>query len=121
MPCSGLLHQGRPSSSDRLGWIMFGRSMCKVAFAGFLNIGHTQFDRLLKAVEAGHSMPFEDGRVTNGRPRAVQYDVDSFFMYLYEYVAEPLAETVDDDKKQGSCKVQGQGKIQVGVSGTSAQ
>lgn len=87
--------------------------MCKVAFSGFLNIGHTQFSKLHMAAEAGRSVPFEDGRATNSRPRSAQHDVDSFFMYLYEYVAEPLAETEGDDRKQGTCKARGWGVAQV--------
>ena len=53
-----------------------------------------------KALHAGRLTPPEDGRKANGnKDLAPSKSVDNFFFYMYEFVAEPLAETGDSEDK----------------------
>jgi hypothetical protein len=57
-------------------------------------MGGKQYAKFRKGVAEGRTTPYLDGRRSNqGRPKSSWYDVDAFFTYLYENVAEPLAET----------------------------
>ena len=76
--------------------------MCRPAFKAFTGASGSSLQKHKNAVDEGRLVPYVDGRITNGKAPSIDDDVNSFFAYLYEYVAEPLADTDDRDELRRS-------------------
>lgn len=74
---------------------LFGENLCPTAFRHFTKCSRHKYYKLSEALAAGRSTPFLDDRTNNGPTPSIQKDVDNFCHYLYEFLAEPLAETDD--------------------------
>jgi hypothetical protein len=74
--------------------------MCVTAFKHFTDCSQQKYYAHLKAAEEGRSTPVLDCRMSNGKAPSIADDVNNFCVYLYEFVAEPLAETDDKDAVQ---------------------
>ena len=86
------------TSSDKEShdWFLLGRPVCREGFASLLGVSSQRVSRLFASVKSGMDVPPMDGRRHNtGRPPEARYCVDAFLHYLWEFVAEPLAETDD--------------------------
>jgi hypothetical protein len=88
---------GQGDKEGRLAWQLKGMRVCRRAFKTCLGIGNKKIRKLCEALQLGMQKPFADQRWHNGSHQvATKYmDVDSFFNFMYHYVAEPLAD--DDD------------------------
>ena len=69
--------------------------MCGTAFRHFIMCTLHKYGRHVDAAEKGRNVPFLDNREANGAPRSAFYCVNNFCAYLYENLAEPLAENDD--------------------------
>jgi hypothetical protein len=69
---------------------LVGQTVCFRSFCSSLGIGRARITKLLTA-----EVPPEDKRSQNGRSHSRNefLQVDSFMNYIYEMLAEPLAET----------------------------
>jgi hypothetical protein len=83
--------------SGRRQWRLMGVPVCRRAFKDLVGLGNKKMKRLCEALNKGMLRPFEDQRRHNGAAKMPDkyLDVDSFFNFLYHYVAEPLAEEDD--------------------------
>ena len=81
--------------------------MCSNAFRTFLSLGTDRVMRHKKAIDSGMKAPPPDGRseakgaAERWVDRSSWLAADSFFMHVYEYMAEPLAETDLHDETTG--------------------
>lgn len=82
--------------SGRCQWQLFGHIVCHRAFCSLLGVSKKRVDRLSAAAKAGRLTVPDDGRKHNRSECGPCLPVDAFFFYMYEYVAEPLAEGGDD-------------------------
>ena len=83
--------------SGRRHWRLKGEPVCRRAFKDLVGLGNKKMKRLCEALNVGMLRPFEDQRRHNGLHQTPNkyLDVDSFFNFLYHYVAEPMAEEDD--------------------------
>ena len=89
-------------------WVynLFGHPVCKAAFLHLLGIGRGRHTRLKLAVDNGMVAPPMDGRVAgNGAAKRWEHRdawlaVDGYFMFVYENLAEPLAETEEAEEDE---------------------
>ncbi len=83
------------SAHDNKSWRLFGRDICREAFLKITGASKNRLDRTLQGILKGHLQPFADLREYNGnndRQREKAWNVDAFFTFLYQFMAEPLAE-----------------------------
>ena len=91
----------------RVKWEIFGRPLCSRAFRMLLGVSRNLVDRLVCGVRAGRTTPPEDQRRFNRRQGSSWLHVDAFLHYMWEFVAEPLADAgrprrgVDSDTEAG--------------------
>jgi hypothetical protein len=90
-------------TGDRWTYALFGHTVCKEAFLFILGIGNHRLSRHKTEIDDGSFAPAMDGRAA-GNGAAKRWEnhdawrsVDSYCMYMYESMAEPLAETENDD------------------------
>lgn len=74
-------------------WSVLGREVCKSAFLSLLGVSKKIVNRLAVAAKSGRHTPPDDARRNNGKKQSRWLDVDAFLFYMWEYVAEPLAES----------------------------
>ncbi len=79
---------------------LFGENVCTTALKHFTKVTAHKYYRHMADIEEGRTTPFLDDRGNNGPIPSIQNDVDNFCTYLYEFVAEPLADTDDGDDFQ---------------------
>ena len=75
-----------------------GKPVCRVAFREAIQLSNKKLTKFEKAISAGMLQPYEDQRQYNGsseRNLSKLLDVDAFFSFVYQYLAEPLA---DEDR-----------------------
>lgn len=75
------------------GWKFFGLEMCFSAFLATSGISKRKCQKFLAAIQAGHAEPPEDGRsLRTDRDVAKRDHARVYFQFLYDHMAEPLAE-----------------------------
>ena len=80
------------------GWVFLNRPICFQALLILFQCSKTYVYRLLEAIHAGAVTAPEDGRSLRDERQAPQTaSANSFFAYVYDNLAEPLAETVLPD------------------------
>ena len=77
-------------------WTLFGRVVCKDSTWSLLGISRKRGQKLLEAAKRGMMAPPMDQRRMNARPHSAWLICDAFFHHLWEFVAEPLAETEEE-------------------------
>jgi hypothetical protein len=79
---------------ERVTYKLFGKHICSNAFMELLSVSKRRFWDLVRALKQGRITPPLDGRKQNGqnRERSAWQSADSFFLHLYEQLAEHLAE-----------------------------
>jgi len=82
-------------------WTLFGRVVCKDSTWSLLGISRKRGQKLLEAAKRGMMAPPMDQRRMNARPHSAWLICDAFFHHLWEFVAEPLAETGGGDQRGG--------------------
>ena len=84
---------------------LFGEAVCMRGFAILLNVGELRVQKLAGALDKEGGVPPKDMRSmpmpSESTPRQAHVDVDAFFRWAYDNLAEPFAETdqcmPDDD------------------------
>ena len=70
-----------------------GLQMCQTAFLQVAQISKRKFSKFIQAIGQGQAAPPEDGRSLRGTRDVPKQDhARSFFQFLYDHMAEPLAE-----------------------------
>ena len=88
--------------SLRTTWTLFGHDVQMEDSAAHIGIPFKRVRYLNKAVQEGRNAPYQDARAFNGRSKGTSYSsVDTFGWYMYEYIAEDLAEIADRDLDSG--------------------
>ena len=86
---------GVDQARSRPRLMLFGRHVCRRAFTTAIGVGPQRLDRAIKAVQQGHLDPLVDMRTFNGgshHHEVKALTADAFFTFLYQSMAEPLAE-----------------------------
>lgn len=80
---------------------LWGNVVCESGLYTLLSCSRKRGDRLLAAIRRGALMPPPDLRAQNSRQETdAARDCDAYCFFLYEFVAEPLAETDDIDDSE---------------------
>ena len=90
-----LLRASKSASDNyRSQWLIRGIPVCRRSWKQLVGIGSKKLGKMCEALSSGRLRPPEDQRKLNrGTKLAEKYlDADSFFNFLYHYVAEPLAD-----------------------------
>ncbi|CAK9078273.1 unnamed protein product, partial [Durusdinium trenchii] len=80
------------------GWKFLGQPVCFEGFCHLTGVSRRQCSKFLKAIREGALEPPADGRslrVSRDEPK--RDHARSFFQYLYDHLAEPLAEGLDPE------------------------
>ena len=76
-------------------WRLFGKEICRTAFLEITGVSKKLLGKIESAIANGNLQPWEDQRKYNGSnitSMDKQMDIDAFFCFLYQYLAEPLAD-----------------------------
>eukprot|EP00438_Fugacium_kawagutii_P010345 Skav210916 [mRNA] locus=scaffold4127:33786:39501:+ [translate_table: standard] len=99
-PCSGWADGIIRSRGP--GWEFCGVKLCFSAFLEASAISKRKCQKFLQSIKQGMVSPPEDGRTMRTHRDAAKADhARCFFQYLYDHLAEPLAEGEDDPEAEG--------------------
>ena len=90
-----LLRASKSASDNyRSQWLIRGIPVCRRSWKHLVGIGSKKLCKMCEALCSGRLRPPEDQRKLNGGTKLAEkfLDADSFFNFLYHYVAEPLAD-----------------------------
>jgi hypothetical protein len=83
------------------GWCFAGMQMCFTSFLAVTGISKRKCQKFVKAIYAGQREPPEDGRSHRVARDVPKRDhARSFFQFLYDHLAEPLAEGDPDPEPE---------------------
>eukprot|EP00971_Amphidinium_carterae_P074640 1475187-Amphidinium_carterae.1 len=80
---------------SQAAWMLCGLPLCRQGFLNAMALSKNRLERIEKAISLGHLKPLPDQRAYNGSNLSHQekaWSVDSWMTFVYEYMAEPLAE-----------------------------
>ena len=84
-------------ASPHVAWQLFGAHVCKPLWCHANMTGHATVDNMKKLIAAGHStMPPHAPRMPHERSKNKIWQADAWFFHLYQDLAEPLANVLDD-------------------------
>ena len=80
---------------DLRKWAIFGKRICRSAFINICGVSNRTLCKMEKAILQGHLQPVDDERKHNGKNERMiskELDVDAFFCFVYQSMAETLAD-----------------------------
>ena len=90
------MNREHPEGQRRRMFFWQGHALCLNGFSFLTGCNCKKIRGFLKLIAQGECVPPMDGRVVpRKRPEIKRHDVDSFFCFLYEHLAEPLANLRD--------------------------
>eukprot|EP00435_Cladocopium_sp_Y103_P056732 s693_g19.t1 len=88
------------------GWQFAGMQMCFMSFLIVTGISKRKCQKFLKAIHAGQREPPEDGRSQRVARDVPKRDhARAFFQFLYDHLAEPLAEGDPDPEPEEETEI----------------
>ena len=90
-----LVKEASSSVNGHQSWRLLGQEICRTAFLQITGVSKKFLAKTEAAIASGHLQPWDDQRRYNGSNDSKvrkQIGVDSFFCFLYQYLAEPLAD-----------------------------
>lgn len=79
------------------GWKFLGQKLCFTAFLIVSGMSKRKCNKFMAAIKSGQVVPPEDGRSERTfRDTPKRQHAEAFFQYLYDHLAEPLAEGEPD-------------------------
>ena len=100
------MNKAQPEGQRRKLFWWQGKAICQQAFSRVTQCSEKKIRYYLKCIAEGEVLPPKDGRkVPCKRSEPKREDVESFFCFLYEHLAEPLAisrQDLDEDPAEAN-------------------
>ena len=86
------MNRSHPQAANRTEFQWHGLTLCQTAYSMISGCPKKKIRSFLRAIAAGQVLAPRDARLCPfARPQPKRQDVDSFFVHVYEHLAEPLA------------------------------
>lgn len=104
------------------GWKFLGQKLCFTAFLIVSGMSKRKCNKFMAAIKSGQVVPPEDGRSERTfRDTPKRQHAEAFFQYLYDHLAEPLAEGEPDPEADDDDETAFQDEFSYWVRGEPAE